>query len=131
MTNITDKLQSSKDKNTLVIADGASIGSEMNELFQFMKIHPNTKCYLPESFEWIILKSGLIDGNAVRDILEHPHDFIEGQEYFNWERFFTAILIQYTQGTYLKYSKHKLNEAYIHDKSKKSILDVMDWISFE
>lgn len=131
-SKIIDFLQGSTFKNLLVIADGASIGPEMNELFQYMKTHPCTRCYLPESFEWMILKSGIIDGNAVQDILQHPQDFIESQEYFSWERFFTSLLMQYTQGTYLQYSKHKLNEAYLHDKSKMAILDVMekimDWL---
>ncbi len=100
----------------------------MNELFQYMKLHPDTKCYLPESFEWIILKSGLIDGNEVQEILSHPQDFIDSQDYFSWERFFTALLIQYTQDTYLHYSKHRLNEVYLHDRSKMMILKVMEKI---
>lgn len=129
-SKLKDTLQGLERKNMLVVADGASIGPEMNELFQYMKLHPDTKCYLPESFEWLILKSGLIDGNAVQDVLEHPQDFIESQEYFSWERFFTDFLIQYTQGTYLNYSKRKLNEVYLHEKNKKVILDTMEKIVF-
>lgn len=130
-SNIPNALQSSRCENLLVIADGASFGSEMNELYQFMNIHKNTRCYLPESFEWMILKSGLIDGKEVQDILAHPQDYIESLEYFNWERFFTGLLIKYTQGTYLSYSKNKLNEAYLHEKSKKAILKIMEWIVLE
>ena len=130
-SKLKDALQTVESENTLVVADGASIGPEMNELYQYMKIHPGTRCYLPESFEWMILKSGLIDGNAVQDILGHPQDFIESQEYFSWERFFTDLLIQYTQGTYLKYGKRKLNEVYLHEKAKKAILAVMEKVTFE
>ncbi len=130
-SRLKDELQELDHENTLVVADGASIGPEMNELSQYMKLHPSTKCYLPESFEWLILKSGLIDGNAVRDILEHPQDFIESREYFSWERFFTDLLVQYTQGTYLHYSKRKLNEVYLHEKNKMAILSVMEKIEFE
>lgn len=129
-SKIKDKLRESEKENVLVIADGASIGPEMNELSQYMKTHPRTKCYLPESFEWIILKSGLIDGNTIQDILEHPQDFIESQTYFNWEQYFTNILIQYTQNTYLKYNKSKLNESYLHEKAKKMILNVMENVLF-
>ena len=129
-SKLKEALQTVESENALVVADGASIGPEMNELSQYMKIHSNTKCYLPESFEWMILKSGLINGNTVQDILEHPQDFIESQEYFSWERFFTNILIQYTQGTYLKYGKRKLNEVYLHEKAKKAILAVMEKITF-
>lgn len=130
-SKIKDALQELEYENALVIADGASIGPEMNELFQYMKTHPSIKCYLPESFEWMLLKSGLIDGNAVRDILTHPQDFIESREYFSWERFFTDIMIQYTQGTYRQYSKKRLNEVYLHDRNKKAILDVMEKVIFD
>lgn len=130
-SKIKDLVKTADVQNTLIIADGASIGPEMNELFQYMKLHPDTKCYLPESFEWMILKSGLIDGNIIQDILEHPQDFIESQEYFSWERFFTGILIQYTQNTPLNYSKHKLNAAYLHNKAKAAILKVMEGIILE
>lgn len=129
-SKLKDVLQELGYKNTLVVADGASIGPEMNELSQYMKLHPDTKCYLPESFEWLILKSGLIDGNRVREILEHPQDYVESQEYFSWERFFTSLLIQYTHGTYFNYSNRKLNEVYLHEKNRKAILDVMEKIAF-
>ena len=110
----------------LVIADGAAIGPEMNELYQLMCYRPAIKCYLPESFEWIILKSGIIDGKVIQNILNHPEDFIESQIYFSWERFFTALLIEYTQDSYLKYNKAQLNKAYLHPKIKQTILDVIN-----
>lgn len=130
-SKIRDALKKMEQKSVLVIADGASIGPEMNELSQYMKVYPDTKCYLPESFEWMILKSGLIDGKEIQNILQHPQDFIESQEYFSWERFFTSILIQYTEKTYLKYHKRSLNQVYLHDKMKQAILDVMEKITFE
>ena len=77
------------------------------------------------------VKSGLIDGKEIQNILQHPQDFIESQEYFSWERFFTSILIQYTEKTYLKYHKRSLNQVYLHDKMKQAILDVMEKITFE
>lgn len=130
-SKLKDTLKHMGQENVLVIADGASIGSEMNELSQYMKMHPDTKCYLPESFEWIILKSGLIDGKEIQDILQHPQDFVESQEYFSWERFFTNVLVQHTKGTYLTYNKHKINKVYLQDKMKKAILKVMEKIKFE
>lgn len=117
-------------ESVLVIADGAAIGSEMNELHQLMRCKPAVKCYLPESFEWMILRSGIIDGNRIQDILKHPEDFIESRKYFSWERFFTALLAGYTQDSYLKYSKSKLNEAYLHEKMKGAILNVMEGVSW-
>lgn len=115
----------------LVVADGAAIGSEMNELYQLMKTNAYLKCYLPESFEWLILKSGQIDGKAVQDILEHPENFIESQKYFSWERFFTALLVEYTQHSYFRYSKSKLNEVYLQGKLKQAVLNVMEGVCWE
>jgi hypothetical protein len=112
----------------LVVADGAAIGSEMNELYQLMRVNISVKCYLPESFEWLILKSGQIDGKTVQDILQHPEDFIESKEYFSWERFFTALLVEQTKNTYLKYTKSHLNETYLQEKAKQAILDVVEGI---
>lgn len=115
----------------LIVADGAAIGSEMNELYQLMRANPHMKCYLPESFEWLILKSGQIDGNAVQDILEHSEDFIESQKYFSWERFFTALLVEYTGNSYLKYNKSKLNEAYLQGRMKQAVLNVIEGVCWE
>ena len=81
-------------------------------------------------FEWLVLKSGIIDGKSVQDILIHPEDFIESKEYFSWERFFTALLSNYTKGSYLKYSKSKLNTSYLHKKVKLAILDVIPYVSW-
>jgi hypothetical protein len=115
----------------LVIADGTAIGSEMNELYRLMEMEPSVKCYLPESFEWLILKSGQIDGKTIQDILQHPEDFIESKAYFSWERFFTALLIEYTKDNYLKYAKSHLNNSYLQEKAKKAILDVIEGVSWQ
>ncbi len=129
-SNLKQTVAQSK-KQVLVVADGAAIGSEMNELYQLMKLELSVKCYLPESFEWLILKSGLIDGKMVRNILEHPEDFVESSEYFSWERFFTALLVEQTKDTYLKYTKSRLNEVYLQDKVKQAVLDVIKGVSWE
>jgi hypothetical protein len=124
-SNIKGVLSNSGDKNILAIADGAAIGSEMNELYQYMQHHHNVKLYLPESFEWIVLKSGLIDGRTLQEVLERPEDYIDGKIYLSWERYFTALLVEYTKDSYLKYNKSKLNTVYLHEKNKKAILDVI------
>ena len=129
-SNLKYAMRELDEKPVLAVADGAAIGSEMNELYQLMRHKPEIKCFLPESFEWLVLKSGMIDGKAVQDILNHPEDFIDSSKYFSWERFFTAMLAEYTQSSYLKYSKSKLNEAYLHEKMKQAILDVMEGVNW-
>lgn len=127
-SNIFNAVINSSGEDTLVIADGAAFGSEMDKLMQVVKSYPNIKLYLPESFEWLVLKSGLLpDGNTSK-FLEHPWEQIESSEYFSWERYFTALLIQYTQDTYLKYSKKQLNPVYMQEKSINKILAVVKGI---
>ena len=59
---------------------------------------------------------------TVEEILDNPSDFIESKDYMSWERFFTALLVDKTKDTYLKYSKSKLNDAYKNKKVQDKIL---------
>lgn len=114
--------------DVLVIADGAAFGSEIEKLMHFMKDHENISLYLPESFEWLLLKSGLIHDSDISEMLKHPEDRIESRNYFSWERYFTARLIQLTQNTYLQYTKKQLNPAYLQGKVSSKILAMMKGI---
>lgn len=124
-SSLRKELAATQGNVILGIADGAAIGPEMNELYQLMVKKENIRLYLPESFEWLILRSGLIDGKYVQDILEHPEDFIDSTEYFSWEQFFTSLLEEQTQNTYLQYQKSRLNPVYLQRKILKQILDLL------
>lgn len=63
-------------------------------------------------------------------MLEHPEDKIESSQYFSWERYFTEQLIGCTEGTYLQYTKKRLNSVYVQEKVQNKILDVMQGINF-
>jgi hypothetical protein len=78
--------------------------------------------FLPESFEWLILKSEIIKDKEVEAILEEPSDFIESQDYMSWERYFSALLIEKTKDTYLHYTKSSLNDAYKTKNNQNKIL---------
>lgn len=118
------------NEDLLVIADGAAFGSEMEKIVQLVKLHPNVNLYLPESFEWMILKSGVIENREIVSMLEHPEDKIESSQYFSWERYFTEQLIGCTEGTYLQYTKKRLNSVYVQEKVQNKILEVMQGINF-
>lgn len=126
-TKIFAMLEACKNnsKDICVIADGAAIGPEMDILYKMAMENTNIKLYLPESFEWIILKSGQLEDKEIKNMLEAPENYIDSQEYFSWERFFTKVLVDKTEGTYLKYQKGKLNPAYLHEKNKKIILQML------
>lgn len=121
-SNIFQLLKNYEEKKVLVIADGAAFGSEMDRIVKRMSLIEMSKLYLPESFEWLILKSNVIRDKATREMLDDPSEYIESKEYMSWERFFTATLIEKTKDTYLHYAKNKLNVAYMSDKIRDEIL---------
>ena len=124
------KLKDTESEELCVIADGAAIGPEMNGLYQKIQKNSNIKLYLPESFEWIILNAGILEGKEIQEILQNPEAYIDSKEYFSWERYFRKLLIEKTEGTYLQYKKATLNETYLHEKNKRKILQSMKGIDF-
>jgi hypothetical protein len=109
-------------KKVLVIADGAAFGSEMERVMKKLNSSEKMAVYLPESFEWLILKSDVINDKEVKNILNNPSEYIESSEYMSWERYFTALLVEKTSNTYLKYSKSRLNEAYKNKRVQNQVL---------
>ncbi len=118
------KTASTLSNGVLIIADGAALGPQMSRLVDYQKNHA-LFLFCPESFEWLLLSSGLIDGQSVQAILQHPSEYIECAQYFSWERYFTDLLIEQTQNSYLQYSKSKLNSAYLQPREMQAVVDVM------
>lgn len=121
-SNIYKLLKKFDNKKILVIADGAAFGPEMDRVMKKINLSADKAIFLPESFEWLILKSDVIRDKALEEVLDNPGDYIESREYMSWERFFTALLVDKTKDTYLCYSKSKLNEAYKNKKIQQTIL---------
>ncbi|MDE5884703.1 MAG: hypothetical protein K2H29_06470 [Oscillospiraceae bacterium] len=118
------------DKKILVIADAAALGSEIRELVRFREISNNKiDFFLPESFEWLILKSAIFAGNNhIKNILTEPVDYIESQEFFSWEQFFTSLLVEKTKNSpQLQYpaNKSKLPAGYQTAANIESIINAM------
>lgn len=108
--------------NILVVADGAAFGAQMANVFDLVESNELMHLYLPESFEWIILDSDVLNDSEVRHILQKPEDYIDSDKYFSWERFFTSLLVEKSSGSYLRYTKNKLNPAYLDGKVLSKIL---------
>ena len=100
----------------------------MKRVTQVLRRKHNVFLFLPESFEWLILKSGLIDGKQVAEMLEHPEDFIESRDYFSWERFFARFLAEMTRGSWQHYRKDRLNDYYRQEKVENAILAQIEGI---
>lgn len=113
--NIINKMQELGEKDTLVIADGAAFGAMIENCLEYFETKRKNRIsiWLPESFEYLILKAGLIQSEKLLDILKAPSDYIECQDYESWERFFTELLISLTNETPYPYSKNSLNPFYL------------------
>lgn len=124
-SNIFAELMKDPEHDILVIADGAAFGPEMDRIMKLVVRKKGIILYLPESFEWLILTSGLIADKNLNGILDRPENFIESSQYFSWERYFTELLVSLTKDSWLKYSKRKLNEVYLHKDISSKIIKQM------
>lgn len=129
-SNILNKLNSQNAKNILIVADAAAFGSEIRDLIQFIKTSDKKiDLFLPESFEWLILKSAIFKSDiTVQQTLENPADYIESREFFSWEMFFTYLLVTESKDRpNLQYSKNKskLPAGYLTETNSDSIIKAM------
>ena len=125
-SNVFSQLTNRTADRVLVIADGAAFGSELEKIYQLMEAQPNKiTLYLPESFEWLVLRSGILGSQTPKEILDHPSDNIESSLYFSWEQYFTDLLIQLTHDTVLHYSKNRLNPSYLQPANVAKVLRAM------
>ena len=119
-------LQTHHREGVFVIADGAAFGSEMDRVMKLQRQYPDQIAIcLPESFEWLILQSGILPVHGVSEMLENPGAQIESAEYFSWEQFFTSYLIQCSENTFFAYSKSKLHTFYTVQENTKKIVAVI------
>ncbi|MCR5250811.1 MAG: hypothetical protein K6E50_09430 [Lachnospiraceae bacterium] len=114
-----------KDR-VIILADGAAFGAYIENIISLKSIRNDIGVYLPESFEWLILRSGILNATEIPDILEHPEDFIDSSIYFSWERFFTKLLEDKTgSDEKMHYSKARLSDYFLTNRSIQKIMDVI------
>ena len=115
----------------LVIADGAAFASQMNRITALMRHNKKIYLYLPESFEWLLLSSEIIQDKELNAALENPSEYIDSIDYFSWERYFTALLVEKTKDGYLQYSKTKLNPNYLQKNIQEKVIAHIHGVKFE
>ena len=116
-------LDQHKTDKVVVVADGAAFGAEMDRVMKFQSQYPdNIRVCLPESFEWMILNSGLIKGDDIDEVMADPSDHVDSSKYFSWEQFFFHYLVQSTENTPFRYSKRKINEIYLVKNNSARII---------
>lgn len=126
-SNFVSKIENAdKDKQVVVIADGAAFGAYIAKVMAIAKSRKDVTMYFPESFEWVILKSGIINIKDIDSILAEPERYIESRDFFSWERYFTQLLIDATSDSEIKkYDKSRLKPYYLEGKNRDSIIGVL------
>lgn len=116
-SSIFNWVKENKDKKALIIVDGAAFGSNIDRVLKLQKSGYKFQLFLPESFEWLILKSGIIKQKKIDDVLKNPSDNIESQMFFSWEQFFYYYLHTITMNSKYEYSKDNINSIYISNNN--------------
>ena len=125
-SNIFSCLANHSGDQILVIADGAAFGAELEKIYKLQEVSTGKiRLYLPESFEWLLLKSGVLGNRTPHDILADPAAHIESRDFFSWEQYFTALLVDLTRDTYLHYNKNRLNPVYLQPANIEKVLEAM------
>lgn len=128
--NIYNTIEKRNNKSALVVADGAAFGAEIGYVVKMQRYAPSKiAIYLPESFEWILLKSGIVCDPEEKEI-ENPD--VDSSKFSSWERYFYEYLVEKTKDKkYLVYNKSTLADYYLTDASITKIKGVMNQINLE
>jgi hypothetical protein len=123
--NIVNLVKNIQDEDTLIVADGAAYGAMIEEHLEYFDAVENRRIsmWLPESFEYLILKSGIVQEKELPAVLKNPSEYVDSREFESWERFFTQLLVSATSNTEHRYSKQKLDEYYLQEKQVRKILE--------
>lgn len=130
-TKVFRKVCELQNENVIVIADGAAFGAEIDELVKQQQLRPQKLAiYLPESFEWLVLSSGVVDLSDEK-LLAMPELFADSTQYMSYEQYFTELLSDETRKiAYMKYRKEKLADYYVQEQVSGQIKKQMKWIQF-
>lgn len=79
--------------------------------------------YAPESFEYLLLKSGII--YTPSEICDQTYKYADTKNYLSWEEYYTSYLIKITRGSIYQYSKSNLKETYKTEGSLKKVINIM------
>lgn len=122
--NIINIIKKTGNGDTLVIVDGAAFGALIEDCLASFEIITDCRIsiWLPESFEFLILKSGLIQSEELTHILESTSTYVDCAEFESWEQFFTELLVSLTSNTVYQYSKDSLPAYYLQPNNCEKIM---------
>lgn len=124
-SNVEKAIREIKDQNTVAIVDGAAFGAFIEECVNVANIKKHVVyIWTPESFEYLLLRAGVVKVPDLEEVMERTYDFIDSAEYLSWERYYTSLIEMNTRNTVLQYQKKKLNERYLVPAVLKKVIDI-------
>lgn len=125
MTNsaILGWLDQHLDDRVFVVVDGAAFGCYADRVLKLQDIHRDavTVC-LPESFEWLLLSSGVISGLDAKAVLQEPEAFADSEKFKSWEDFFYKYLRDKTGNSVFRYDKDSIPEAFCGGSNSAKVM---------
>lgn len=109
-------------KHVFIVADGAAFGSQIHKYFELCSTYPyDIRLFCPESFEYLILKSGIFSFNM--DKIINTQNYADSRKFFSWERYYTWLLNEVASkyGGYRKSGKGSNYKLPKYLTGKKSI----------
>lgn len=113
-----------------LLLDGAAFGSLMPRLLNCIRRNKdlNFIVYLPESFEYLVLKSNMFIDTTYYDELENTELYV-GSDYLSWGRYFTALLELKAIENGYTYLKNNC-DFLLEDKYIKSLEEYLKSVGF-
>lgn len=120
-------LQGIRDKNVAVIVDGAAFGAYISKLHAYvLKTKQSIFVCLPESFEWLLLISGILNDKKLSKILESPELYIYSETFASWEQYFTSLLIDISKDLRgFQYTKSNIAPGYLTESAISKVKDAL------
>ena len=129
-TNVSKKIvNKNNSQTTLIIVDGAAYGSEMNNTMILINSIPGYILFTPESFEWLLLNSNILNEPYITEVLKAPYNYIESSEFFSWEKYFTDLLNKATkESNIMPYNKsnNKSLKIFTTGSNMKRVIESSD-----
>ena len=80
--NVTESVMENLSDLTLAIVDSAAFGAYMSEFDEYVEKNEQFALYAPESFEYLILDSGIVKMKDLRKMIDQPNDYVESNRFF-------------------------------------------------
>ena len=129
-TNVSKKIvNKNNSQTTLIIVDGAAYGSEMNNTMILINSIPGYILFTPESFEWLLLNSNILNEPYITEVLNATYNYIESSEFLSWEKYFTDLLNKATkESNIMPYNKsnNKSLKIFTTGNNMKRVIESSD-----